>query len=100
MVSRLSMDRRWIPLLLTAVCLISSLNVLVSASEKTFYESFDKSFDGRWIASQKEDYKCVWKHENSEGRECATATQNWRASAESTESSGEPQRSRPRFCSK
>nr|ACN41018.1 unknown [Picea sitchensis] len=64
-----SMDRRWIPSLLAAVCLISSLNVLVSASEQTFYESFDESFDGRWIASQKEDYKGVWKHEKSEGHE-------------------------------
>lgn len=52
-----SMDRRWIPLLLAVLCLTSQLTVLVSASEQSFYESFDEPFDGRWIVSQKEDYK-------------------------------------------
>lgn len=56
-------------MLLALLCLMSPLNALVSASESTFYESFDESFEGRWIVSQKEDYKGVWKYEKSKGHE-------------------------------
>ncbi|KAE8123761.1 hypothetical protein FH972_018693 [Carpinus fangiana] len=34
-----------------------------------FYESFDKPFEGRWIASDKADYQGVWKHSKSEGHD-------------------------------
>ncbi|OIW00225.1 hypothetical protein TanjilG_27476 [Lupinus angustifolius] len=34
-----------------------------------FYESFDESFEGRWIVSQKEEYNGVWKHAKSEGHD-------------------------------
>ncbi|KAH7522552.1 hypothetical protein FEM48_Zijuj07G0150700 [Ziziphus jujuba var. spinosa] len=33
------------------------------------YESFDESFEGRWIVSEKDDYKGVWKHSKSEGHD-------------------------------
>jgi len=65
----ISMDPKWIPLLLSVLCLISPLIVLVSASEPAFYESFDEPFEGRWIVSKKDEYKGVWKHEKSEGHE-------------------------------
>ncbi|TYH40232.1 hypothetical protein ES332_D12G232500v1 [Gossypium tomentosum] len=34
-----------------------------------FYESFEESFEGRWIVSNKDDYKGLWKHSKSEGHE-------------------------------
>ncbi|XP_039037092.1 calnexin homolog [Hibiscus syriacus] len=34
-----------------------------------FYESFDESFEDRWIVSNKDDYKGVWKHSKSEGHD-------------------------------
>ncbi|KAK1259911.1 hypothetical protein QJS04_geneDACA021518 [Acorus gramineus] len=37
--------------------------------DQLFYESFDESFDGRWIVSDKSDYSGVWKHAKSEGHE-------------------------------
>lgn len=44
---------------------------LISASNDAtiFYDSFDESFDGRWIVSQKDEYQGVWKHSKSEGHE-------------------------------
>eukprot|EP00252_Welwitschia_mirabilis_P025111 TRINITY_DN771_c0_g1_i1.p1 TRINITY_DN771_c0_g1~~TRINITY_DN771_c0_g1_i1.p1 ORF type:complete len:541 (-),score=124.75 TRINITY_DN771_c0_g1_i1:502-2124(-) len=63
------MDRRDIILSLLCVCLVSSLDGFIMASEPLFYEPFDESFEGRWVLSNKEDYKGVWKHEKSEGHE-------------------------------
>ena len=63
------MERIRVAVCLALLCLISPLNVLVSASEPIYYESFDESFEGRWTASEKEDYKGVWKHAKSEGHE-------------------------------
>ncbi|KAK8658958.1 hypothetical protein V6N13_029177 [Hibiscus sabdariffa] len=34
-----------------------------------FYESFDEPFEDRWIVSNKDDYKGVWKHSKSEGHD-------------------------------
>ncbi|RZS23767.1 hypothetical protein BHM03_00056750, partial [Ensete ventricosum] len=34
-----------------------------------FYESFDEPFEGRWIVSEKEDYKGLWEHSKSDGHE-------------------------------
>ncbi|XAR67806.1 hypothetical protein NMG60_11002721 [Bertholletia excelsa] len=42
---------------------------LCASSDPIFYESFDESFEGRWVVSEKEDYKGVWKHEKSEGHD-------------------------------
>lgn len=44
---------------------------LISASDDAtiLYESFDESFDGRWIVSQKDEYQGVWKHSKSEGHD-------------------------------
>ncbi|KAG4190688.1 hypothetical protein ERO13_A07G045900v2 [Gossypium hirsutum] len=37
--------------------------------DTVFYDSFDEPFDGRWIVSDKDDYKGVWKHSKSEGHD-------------------------------
>ena len=46
---------------------------LIRASEDNddaiFYESFDETFEDRWIVSNKDDYKGVWKHAKSEGHD-------------------------------
>lgn len=47
----------------------SLLLCLVSAVEPIFYDSFEESWEGRWIPSTKEEYQGVWKHEKSEGHE-------------------------------
>ncbi|KAL5733817.1 hypothetical protein ACOSP7_031678 [Xanthoceras sorbifolium] len=39
------------------------------ADATLFYESFNETFDGRWIVSEKNDYKGVWKHSKSEGHD-------------------------------
>ncbi|MQL77961.1 hypothetical protein Taro_010383 [Colocasia esculenta] len=49
--------------------LLAYFAVQLFASEPVFYESFDETFEGRWIVSEKEDYKGVWKHSKSEGHE-------------------------------
>ncbi|KAK6250357.1 Calreticulin/calnexin - like 1 [Theobroma cacao] len=49
----------------------ASLQLLCFAADDdaVFYDSFDESFDGRWIVSDKDDYKGVWKHSKSEGHD-------------------------------
>lgn len=47
-------------------CLFSTI---YSSSDAVFYESFDESFDGSWIVSEKEEYSGEWKHSKSEGHE-------------------------------
>lgn len=42
---------------------------LFASSDPIFYESFDESFDGSWIVSEKQDYQGTWKHEKSEGHD-------------------------------
>ncbi|KAI3785947.1 hypothetical protein L1987_45073 [Smallanthus sonchifolius] len=34
-----------------------------------FYETFDQSFEGSWIVSEKEEYSGVWKHSKSQGHD-------------------------------
>ncbi|KAL3818460.1 hypothetical protein ACJIZ3_004365 [Penstemon smallii] len=53
-------------LLLSIGCFVSQL---FASDDMIFYESFDENFEGRWIASQKEEYTGVWKHAKSEGHE-------------------------------
>ncbi|KAG6712293.1 hypothetical protein I3842_05G096400 [Carya illinoinensis] len=54
-----------------AVLLIASFafQICASASDVIYYETFDESFEGRWVVSQKDDYKGVWKHSKSEGHD-------------------------------
>lgn len=48
---------------------IACASLQLCASDSIFYESFDDDFEGRWIVSEKEDYKGVWKHAKSDGHE-------------------------------
>ncbi|KAI3688626.1 hypothetical protein L2E82_46334 [Cichorium intybus] len=47
-------------------CLVSTI---YASSDAIFYESFDESFEGSWIVSEKEEYSGEWKHSKSEGHE-------------------------------
>ncbi|KAG6506803.1 hypothetical protein ZIOFF_032133 [Zingiber officinale] len=49
--------------------LLASSLLRICAGDPLFYESFDEPFEGRWIASEKEDYKGIWKHAKSDGHE-------------------------------
>ncbi|XP_068645614.1 calnexin homolog [Aristolochia californica] len=49
--------------------LIPCLFFQLCASDPIFHESFDESFQGSWIVSEKDDYTGVWKHSKSEGHE-------------------------------
>ncbi|KAK9669001.1 hypothetical protein RND81_13G102100 [Saponaria officinalis] len=51
---------------LLAACFAALLH---ASADPIFYESFDESFEGRWIVSQKDEYSGVWKHEKSEGHD-------------------------------
>ncbi|KAJ6386727.1 hypothetical protein OIU78_016625 [Salix suchowensis] len=46
-----------------------SFNQLFADDDTILYETFDESFSGRWIVSEKEDYKGEWKHEKSKGHD-------------------------------
>ncbi|KAK6924593.1 Calreticulin/calnexin [Dillenia turbinata] len=67
------MERKRIPFqiaLLFAFCAAALLNLSSSSvSDTIFYESFDQSFEDRWIVSVKDDYKGVWKHSKSDGHD-------------------------------
>ncbi|GLT72173.1 hypothetical protein SLA2020_441280 [Shorea laevis] len=54
---------------LIAALLITSFASQICASDVIYYEPFDEPFEGRWIVSQKDDYKGVWKHSKSEGHD-------------------------------
>ncbi|XP_010044902.2 calnexin homolog [Eucalyptus grandis] len=45
------------------------LSFQICASDVIFHESFDESFEGRWVVSEKEEYQGVWKHSKSEGHD-------------------------------
>ncbi|KAI4343533.1 hypothetical protein L6164_010871 [Bauhinia variegata] len=68
-------ERKRIPLgfslllLLVACSSFQLLRASEDADDAIFYESFDETFEGRWIASEKDDYKGVWKHDKSEGHD-------------------------------
>ncbi|KAI4368553.1 hypothetical protein MLD38_017099 [Melastoma candidum] len=54
----------------SVVLLVALCSVLeIRASDPVFYDSFDEPFQGRWVVSEKEDYKGVWKHAKSDGHE-------------------------------
>ncbi|XP_010423220.1 PREDICTED: calnexin homolog 2 [Camelina sativa] len=57
----------FVSLLLVALFSFSSL--CYCDDQTVLYESFDESFDGRWIVSEKPEYQGVWKHEKSEGHD-------------------------------
>uniref|UniRef100_A0A1D1Z8L3 Calnexin 1 n=1 Tax=Anthurium amnicola TaxID=1678845 RepID=A0A1D1Z8L3_9ARAE len=65
MIGRKRMATSWFPLLLLACFAVQHL----SASDPVFYESFDETFEGRWILSEKDEYNGIWKHSQSEGHE-------------------------------
>ncbi|KAF9620506.1 hypothetical protein IFM89_013123 [Coptis chinensis] len=48
---------------------IACVGFQLCIAEPLFYESFDDSFEGRWIVSEKDDYQGVWKWAKSEGHE-------------------------------
>eukprot|EP00250_Pteridium_aquilinum_P014729 c22161_g2_i1 orf=528-2129(-) len=49
--------------------LLLALHCLACFAEPIFYDSFESSWEGRWLTSAKEEYQGVWKHEKSEGHE-------------------------------
>ncbi|KAJ6842190.1 calnexin-like protein [Iris pallida] len=55
--------------ILLVVLIVACSALQIWASDPLFYESFDESFEGRWIASEKEEYRGTWKHSKSEGHE-------------------------------
>ncbi|KAL8129095.1 hypothetical protein V2J09_018250 [Rumex salicifolius] len=56
---------------MVGILLLASLlaQICIASSDPIFYESFDDSFEGRWVVSSKEDYQGVWKHTQSEGHD-------------------------------
>ncbi|CAI0547985.1 unnamed protein product [Linum tenue] len=59
-----------VALLSVVLAVISFAPQLRATGDKTIlFESFDEPFEGRWIVSEKDDYKGVWKHSKSEGHE-------------------------------
>ncbi|XP_061369870.1 calnexin homolog isoform X1 [Gastrolobium bilobum] len=63
-------ERKRIPLGIFVVFLfISSSYASDDADDAIFYESFDDTFEGRWVVSQKDEYNGVWKHAKSEGHD-------------------------------
>jgi len=64
-------EAKRITLRLAIVLLLAfvSFNQLFADDDTIFYETFDESFSGSWIVSEKEDYKGEWKREKSEGHD-------------------------------
>ncbi|XP_030477511.2 calnexin homolog [Syzygium oleosum] len=62
--------RRRIPRLAPALTLLlTGFAFLQIRASEIFYESFEEPFEGRWVVSEKDDYKGVWKHSKSEGHD-------------------------------
>ncbi|MCO5592762.1 hypothetical protein L7F22_046765 [Adiantum nelumboides] len=53
----------------TLVFILLAANCLACFAKPIFYESFETSWEGRWLPSAKDEYQGVWKHEKSEGHE-------------------------------
>ncbi|KAH7278296.1 hypothetical protein KP509_38G034600 [Ceratopteris richardii] len=51
----------------TGFFVLLACHLVACLAEPIFYESFEESWEGRWLPSEKEDYQGVWKHEKSEG---------------------------------
>ncbi|WCJ36375.1 hypothetical protein M5689_017579 [Euphorbia peplus] len=65
-------EAKRISLGLATVLLVAfiSLNQLCASDDDAILnESFDEAFEGRWIVSENDDYKGVWKHSKSEGHD-------------------------------
>ncbi|KAL7616636.1 hypothetical protein Lser_V15G01193 [Lactuca serriola] len=56
-------------LLFAALLIGCFVTQICSSSDSIFYDSFDESFEGRWIVSENEDYSGVWQHSKSDGHE-------------------------------
>lgn len=65
----MEVHRRCKPQLLGLLLVACFAIQLCAASDPLLYESFDEPFEGRWIVSEKEEYKGVWKHAKSEGHD-------------------------------
>ncbi|KAG6545856.1 hypothetical protein Mapa_012817 [Marchantia paleacea] len=56
--------------LLGGLLFLACVTVLVAADADTvFYDSFESSWEGRWVVSESSEYLGKWKHEKSEGHE-------------------------------
>lgn len=56
--------------LLGGLLFLACVTVLVAADADTvFYDSFETSWEGRWVVSESSDYLGKWKHEKSEGHD-------------------------------
>ncbi|OVA17329.1 Calreticulin/calnexin [Macleaya cordata] len=62
------MEGKRMPLQLILL-LLACVTFLSCASDTIFYDAFDKSFEGSWIVSEKDEYNGVWKHSKSEGHD-------------------------------
>jgi calnexin len=56
-------------LLVLALAVSSSYAETDDSETVVFYESFDTSWDGRWVVSESSEYKGTWKYEQSAGHE-------------------------------
>ncbi|GLT66385.1 hypothetical protein SLA2020_387520 [Shorea laevis] len=63
------MGRSLALLLLLAFASLQHLCFAADDDGTILHETFDETFEGRWIVSEKEDYNGVWKHEKSEGHD-------------------------------
>ncbi|GAB4845818.1 hypothetical protein Ancab_039227 [Ancistrocladus abbreviatus] len=46
-----------------------SIQISASDSDPIFFEPFNESFGGRWVVSEKEEYKGIWQHAKSDGHD-------------------------------
>ncbi|XP_031385319.1 calnexin homolog [Punica granatum] len=66
------METRPNPLLVrvATVLIVCCVAFRIRASDNAiFYEPFDETFEGRWTASDIDDYQGVWRHAKSEGHD-------------------------------
>nr|XP_043617811.1 calnexin homolog [Erigeron canadensis] len=57
----------WLVLMIMMGCF--TFKIHASSGTTMFYESFDQSFEDRWIVSENEDYQGVWNHSQSQGHD-------------------------------
>ncbi|KAJ4720369.1 Calnexin-like [Melia azedarach] len=58
-----------IAVLVFVVCWCCFVSRIQAADDALFYEAFDDPFYGRWVVSEKDDYKGMWKHAKSQGHD-------------------------------
>ncbi|GMH16699.1 hypothetical protein Nepgr_018540 [Nepenthes gracilis] len=61
--------RKGFKLQLVGLLFLLCAQIQISSSDSIFHEQFDETFEGRWVVSEKDDYKGIWKHAKSEGHE-------------------------------